>query len=379
MKQAPLIVVIYDGINNSVFDSQVMQPLKNILEVQPQQRIILISFEKTHPTQKLIAQKIFNHPSFAFIVCKKIPYIGKLSLYYAAMNLKKKITKYPCYTMIARGPLAGFIAQKVCRSIACISLTIQARGLLAQEYAYENETNNSSILDILWHGLRTRQFFNIEYTTYTKNILSSSFPITIQSVSSSLAEYLVTVYHADRRKITIAKHDIPHKINPVQLTNWKIQTRTELNIPMQATVYCYNGSIKPWQCPEQVITRFVTHRTQNPHAFLLILTQDTDAFKILIQKYHIPIDAYRILHVAHSDIYRYLAGADIGMLFRDPHIVNWVSRPTKALEYAAVNLTIEHNNTVSWLFERTIGTPIHSLVSAEKFFELKDQSVLIVK
>jgi hypothetical protein len=48
-------------------------------------------------------------------------------------------------------------------------------------------------------------------------------------------------------------------------------------------------------------------------------------------------------------IYHYLAAADIGIIFRKPHIINWISRPTKILEYQAVGLKIIHNNTVAML------------------------------
>jgi len=50
-------------------------------------------------------------------------------------------------------------------------------------------------------------------------------------------------------------------------------------------------------------------------------------------------------------LYVYLAAADYGLLFRHKDIINWVSRPTKMLEYQAVGLKIIHNNTIEWLSE----------------------------
>lgn len=352
MKQAPLIVVIYDGINNSVFDSQVMQPLIKSLKTHTYQKIVLVSFEKNHPTSQSIQKKIPHHPSLTFIACKKLPYIGIASLYFAVYTLKKILKKYAHYDLQARGPFAGFICQKACQPSSCDSLTIQARGLLAQEYAYEHPTQSHSLV-ALWHTFRYRQFARLEHFTYAKSATRTPFPTTIEAVSDALGEYLVATYAADRTHITTATHDIPDTIDTQQLVLWKKQTRNELEIPKNAIVYCYNGSIKPWQCPEQVITYFIGQYRENPLAILYILTQDKAQFESLIKKHSLPTQAYRVLTAHHADIYRYLAAADIGIMFREPHIVNWVSRPTKALEYRAAGLAIDHNNTVSWLREKT--------------------------
>lgn len=351
MKQAPLVVVIYDGINNSVFDSQVMHPLIKTLEADPHKKIVLISFEKKEPSQKTIQKKIPDHSSLTFIVCKKLPYIGTLSLYFAAHALKKILKKYSQYDLQARGPLAGFICQKACKTPSCNSLTIQARGLLAEEYAFEH-TESSNMLALAWHSFRYSQFYKLERITYSQAATCVASPSIIQSVSKALGEYLITTHDADRTKISIATHDIPPIIAPSQLASWKQLTRNELKIPHDAIVYCYNGSIKAWQCPEQVITYFKQKYQENSKAFLYILTQDKQQFEQLIKEYTLATHSYCVLNVHHNDIYRYLAGADVGLMFRKSHIVNWVSRPTKALEYASVGLTIVHNNTVSWLLEQ---------------------------
>ena len=351
MKQAPLIVVIYDGINNSVFDSQVVHPLIKMVETNSPKKIVLVSFEKQKPTAKTIQAKIPHHPSLTFIVCKKLPYMGTLSLHYAAHALKKILKNYSKYDLQARGPLAGFICQKASIQSSCNSLTMQARGLLAQEYVYEHSPQNLGLAQ-LWHTFRQWQFFNLEKKAYTKSS-SQKQPFTIQAVSKALAEYLITIYDADRATMTIATHDIPAIIAPAQLALWKQEMRKEVEIPADATVYCYNGSIKPWQCPEQVISYFKQKYQENSKTFLYILTQDKKQFEALIKQHAVPAHASRVLSVHHKDMYRYLAAADIGIMFRESHIVNWVSRPTKALEYKAAGLIIEHNNTVSWLLEQT--------------------------
>lgn len=350
VKQAPLIVVIYDGIDNSVFDSQVIQPLLKRMELNQAQKIILVSFENKKPTQKTILEKIPTHPSLLFISCKKFPYIGLLNLYFAAFTLQKILKKYSSYDLLARGPLAGFICQKA-YGASCNELTIQARGLLSEEYAYERDQQFLGPWG-WWYSFRKWQFFALEKKTYTKSSHLQT-NIVIQTVSKALCEYLITVYDADRAQVKVSTHDIPATMPPTQLAFWKKEVRRELAIPTDAIVYCYNGSIKPWQCPELAINYFKQIYQKNSRAFLYILTPDKNKFEVLIKKNELPTHSYRIMHVRHNQIYRFLAAADIGIMFRTPHIVNWVSRPTKALEYMSTGLTIEHNNTISWLIEQT--------------------------
>ncbi len=84
-----------------------------------------------------------------------------------------------------------------------------------------------------------------------------------------------------------------------------------------------------------------------------MLTQDTDYFAALCVKHVLPSHSYHIIFVPHHEIYHYLAAADAGIIFREAHIINWVSRPTKILEYQAVGLKIIHNNTVAMLADHT--------------------------
>jgi len=63
----------------------------------------------------------------------------------------------------------------------------------------------------------------------------------------------------------------------------------------------------------------------------------------------LPKDSYLLLSVKPNNLHKYLAACDVGLLFREKDIINWVSRPTKMLEYQSVGLKIEHNNTIAWL------------------------------
>lgn len=340
-----LIFVLYDGINNSVFESQILQPLRKEIKKKKWYEIVLVSFESQSITKNIHAQKLPAQRGLEVIILKKIPFIGKISLLFAVHQLKKIIKKIPNATIIARGPLAGWICLK---SISTMTqLTIQARGLLAAEYAYIHR--NTKIIDKLFHNIRTWQFTKIE-----KDVYCNKKPhIIIEAVSPALKRYLIEKYRTSDKKITIARNDIPQLVPLHQRAHWRTIIRQQLQIKSDTHVYCYNGSLKPWQCPEKVIAFFQDRLQNNNTVFLLVLTQDTKQFEKLVSN-KIPCSKHLVLSVPHQQIHHYLSACDTGIIFRESHILNWISRPTKILEYQAAGLEVIHNNTIAWLSKKII-------------------------
>jgi len=299
----------------------------------------LITFETSNISPEVLSQLIPTTLDLEVIVCKKVPFIGKPSLWYAAHQLKTILKNYNNYSFIARGPFAGYLCQHV-KTNNCSQVIIQARGLLAEEYDY---THKKNYLTTFIHAFRKRQFFKLEQHVYTTKNCA------IEAVSPALKDYLVTTFKSNPHTITIAQQDIPKKINNTTKKKWRAVMRTKLAIPKYKHVYCYNGSLKPWQCPKETFHFFKQKLKNNQNAFLLILTRDTDLCNNFISTFKLPTESYAIYSVEHQDIYRYLAACDTGIVLRKPHILNWVSRPTKVLEYRALGLEIIHNNTVEYL------------------------------
>lgn len=312
------IYVIYDSVTNSVFDGQMLARITS--------DDVLISFEPDiHKAQK---KKL---PIHVHLVAR-LPFIHTFFLIQHTAQLKKILSQYTGYELIARGPIAGYIALHAIDP-RCTNFTVQARGLLGQEHLYTHRADHW--LQRMLHRIRARQFQVLEKKIYT------NYQVRIEAVSPALATYIKTTYHAHH--VTVATDDIPAPMPVAEKDTARAQIRLLLNITTQ-TVYCYNGSAKPWQCPELVISFFKKHKN---NSVLLILTQDIQAFEKLLME--IPKSQYRLCTVEHSDIYRYLAAADYGIIFREQSIVNWTSRPTKVLEYQAVGLPIIHNNTIAYL------------------------------
>lgn len=375
MQKSPLLIILYDSITNSVFESQLLYPL---LQQYPDRKITLISFEKKNPikTHKKLVEKL-TQLSLTFIWYYKVPFMGRISLWPAIIKtrlyiLKFSFSRYTRYEILARGPFAGYIARYAATS-ACTHSIIQARGLAAQEYMFDKAKLSR------FQQLRYKQLLKLErkaygytqnpvrgecstklekrsrmYRTITELLSKILFTptITIQAVSPALKEYLIKTFNTPAQSITIAEHDIPEKINPALLRQWRREIRDSLTVSETTEIYCYNGSAKPWQCPQEVINYFKNLQKKYIHKnlFLLILSQDEYYFEQLCSTTLEPKN-YAVLSVAYHELYRFLAAADYGLLFRQPHVINWVSRPTKALEYKAAGLTIIHNNTVKYLID----------------------------
>lgn len=199
------------------------------------------------------------------------------------------------------------------------------------------------------YRLKLFLYKQLEATLYAQQ---NSSTVTFEAVSPALREHLITTYSTLKPEtITLAYDDIPQPIGQHQRKLWRKQTRVELGIPSDALVYCYNGSSKPWQCPVDFFTFCRREIATNIKAHLLVLSQDYAPFKKLLPTTGIPTERYHLVCVEHDAIYRYLAAADIGLVFRQASLLNWVSRPTKLLEYQAVGLQIIHNATIAWLAE----------------------------
>lgn len=344
MKPTPLIFIIYDGINNSVFHGQVVKPLVQKAIKKPEQQFILVSFERTEPRQLANLDLPSN---ISIQLLRQLPFFGTFSIWYAAYQLKKITNSLERYNIISRGPLAGLIALTAAQSRACSSITIQARGLLMEEYLYTHKDEKNWYKKAV-HAIKARLYGAVEKKVYALNY-NQNTPTTLEAVSDALRDHLIATYHTPPNAITIADQDMPAHLATAHITTWRTRIREQLNIDANTYVYCYNGSAKAWQCPELVIQFFQKQLIKEKTIFLMILTQDQQAFRQLLEKTEIPQETYNIMHVPHADIYQYLAACDAGIIFREKSIVNWISRPTKVLEYRAVGLTIIHNNNVKCL------------------------------
>ncbi|MFC1894401.1 hypothetical protein ACFLYH_00460 [Candidatus Dependentiae bacterium] len=345
-----LTFIVYDGIQNSVFSSQVLRPLLNLLKKNNKLKINLISFEKEKISNTILLNLIPTHNRLNFILCKKLPFFGKLSLRFAVYQLKKIFKKIQSDEIITRGPLAGWITIKALTKKSGVSpkIILQARGLCAQEYRFVCQYKKENFINKWARKIIVQKLHQIELEAYNKNN-NLKFDFYIESVSPALKNYLMINFGAKSSKITIAKDDIPKKLSQKDIEFFRKKIRENLKISDDTKVYCYSGSYKVWQCLPNIVDYFSEKIKKDKKKFLLILSSDKIDIENLIKDKNIEKNKYKILCVKASELHKFLAACDVGFLFRDKDIINWVSRPTKMLEYQSVGLEIVHNNTIGCL------------------------------
>jgi hypothetical protein len=107
------IVILYDSIYNSVFESQVASPLaKRTVEGE---QIVLISFERDSVCLDLVSRLKRQYGFHAIHIYYRGSFFGQLSLRYSLWKLRKLLCNFTEYELQARGPLAGWLALREVR------------------------------------------------------------------------------------------------------------------------------------------------------------------------------------------------------------------------------------------------------------------------
>ncbi len=347
--QSTLVSVIYDGISQAIFESQVLLPLIKRRAHENHDKICIVSFEAllSPSLDNLVATYKAHYPFIEIILFKRTRFITSTFLWFQALQLRPVLNSFPSYTLIARGPFAGLIARRAFTK-RCTRFILQARGLVAQEYAYTHQHKTG--FSLVLHKTRLQQFHRLEKEAYTPP--KNNVPFSIETVSPALQHYLQSTYQIPKNCFIAAAFDTPPSLSYKEKLTYRAAMRTKLAISFDAPVYVYNGSLKPWQCPQETIALFKERWKLDQRSIFLALTPDTGTMEAYLKMLSIPLSAYRVVQVPHTQVLATLCAADYGFLLREPHLMNWVSRPTKLLEYEAVGLQVIHNNTIELLLPK---------------------------
>lgn len=357
--------VLFDGVENSVFESQVLRVAGEQAGSRKFGKVVILSFQSDLSKAKELLSKLELPDEVEFVFHRKLPFFGTLSLESCIDGVSNEIFKTFPNTIIARGPVAGYVCAKALGKVRdekellknkkdLPELIIQARGLLAKEYEYVNRASqwNPFLFPVRW--FIKKQLESVEKTAYgEKHLGKLPFSVKIQSVTQSLSDYLVEEFGASPRRLSVSKTDVVQPLSSDQVKKYRKESRSQLGLNQTDKVYCYVGSAKAWQCPEETVDFFCKKRAEDKFAHLLVISQDKESFDKIIKGKGLEPDAYTLVTAkSQKELYKILSAADIGILLREDHPINWVSRPTKVLDYLACGLKVEHNSTVSWVVDQ---------------------------
>lgn len=355
---------MFDGVENSVFDSQVLRSCQRLIEAGKFEKVVLLSFQKNISRAKEVISRLDVPKGVEFVLHSRLPFFGSLSLERSVEITSSEIFKLFPDAIYARGPIAGYLCINALGKIKdenvliknkkeLPELIIQAQGLLAQEYQYCNKQAkwNPFLFPVKW--FIKKQLESIEKKVYGEQFLGKlACPIKIKSITQALSDYLVEEFGASPRRILQADKEKTPALSKETIKSYRQLSRATLGITEQTRVYCYNGTAKPWQCPKETIELFCKKLEKDPSAHLLIISQDKDVFETMIKKKGIPAANYSLFTTHNqADLHKLLCAADVGIIIRESHPINWVSKPIKVLDYLACGLEVEHNNTISWVIE----------------------------
>lgn len=116
----------------------------------------------------------------------------------------------------------------------------------------------------------------------------------------------------------------------------------DLEFDKGSLIFSYVGSMADWQCGLEMVKLFAAlHAHDNSCRFLMLVPEaDHEKVRRHMASSGLPEEAVRLHSVAHDEVPKYLATADIGVLLRREDVVNAVSSPTKFGEYLAAGLPV---------------------------------------
>lgn len=128
-----------------------------------------------------------------------------------------------------------------------------------------------------------------------------------------------------------------------------IRTRNDIrkslgfNPEDQVLVYC--GGISHWQRIDEILAIMKHCVERTPGVRCMILTTQPAPFKEFFARANI-LERVVIRSVPPDDVLNYVAAGDVGIILRDPTLMNLVASPIKIAEYLSVGLPVVCNNGV---------------------------------
>jgi len=134
-----------------------------------------------------------------------------------------------------------------------------------------------------------------------------------------------------------------HKVNPQSSDVW----RTRLDIPTDAYVLSYLGSIGTWYMPMEMLDFFKILSSSKPEALFLFITKDTpESIFEMAQKKGIPQGQIRVQPATRNQVPELLSISHASLFFIKPAWSKKASSPTKMAEIMGMGIPVITNSGV---------------------------------
>ncbi len=336
-----VLYLSYDGISDPLGQSQILPYLKGL--ALKGNVIHLVTTEKKIDKETAIQFK--NNLSQIGINWQYIDYTKRppiVSTLYDIWKLKRKVNNILKANDIklihCRGYITGLVglSYKLTKSIPFI---FDMRGLFADERKDSGNWNiKNPIYNKVYKWFKKKEiklFKNADYiislTEKGKQIIETEI------VKSSCLKIEIIPCCVDLNKFDYQKQE----------GSLKNKIKKELNIPEDAFVFAYLGSVGTWYMLDEMIEFFklLSERITNS-IFLFISNEQPAIIENAVLKKGADINRFRMTSQPSSMVPQYLTVSDWGLFFILPVFSKKASSPTKLAEFLAMGIPVITNSGV---------------------------------
>lgn len=323
--------VVYREDNVLVFDSQVLEYLRNLEHTVPARELIVFRHEQNLFKKQQVEAKLLNYvPKCRTFASLPVLSIAQLHLAGARLRhyVKKAYRKDEEIAVICRGELATYVAAKAFKGYRQSRILFDNRGLPFEEsqsrygdrFIYKRNRNAKK------KALQYAKDHCDMYNFVTNNL--RRYDIDTYGYSESKPYTIIPTLYSE------APSDALRRVEITDLENYSAED----------FVVTYIGSTAAWQSTEQLKDLLLKLDSAIPNVRFFMLTNgQIPGLETLPASLASRIT---IKQVKHSDIPYYLQMSDVGILIRDKSIINKVAAPTKAAEYLMNRMCILYQGEI---------------------------------
>lgn len=336
------LIYISNPYTSAVVEGQVYKLLQHYFSLKIFNEIILIQISNS---KKNLAYLKSKHENLNFKIIHINGKISFLSSFNPLINniceIIKPYIESKSYVLHCRTELVGYYAVKSLKRLnARLNVIVDIRGTTLEEYKYS--TSDIFIIRIIRLMLLKNPL----------KLINNNNEVVVSVVSQSLKNY-ISKYISNRIIVNPSISDIIFKFDIKK----RSEIRKRLKIGNRFAIVIASSGSEIWQKDQDIIDCFIN----NENYFIMNLSRK-----------HINGNNVYNSFLSHDEMPFYLSAADIGIIWRDHHILNKCASPTKFSEFASMGLYIITNNSVDLIddFIKTTnyGISINSIKDFDSIF-----------
>jgi glycosyltransferase involved in cell wall biosynthesis len=291
----------------------------------------LISFEKPHlfETKKSVIDTMINGKSVNWhplLYTKKPPVISTVKDIFSGWQLIKQLYKIKHFDIVH------------CRGYISALLGLHAKNKYSSRFIFDmrgffpDEKKESG----LWKGTLYQPVYS--YFKFKEQQFFERSDMNISLTHAGKTEIEKT-FNIPGDKIEVIPTCVDFNIFKPFDISIRNSIRQELQIPQDATVLLYSGSIGANYRPDIIFNIFNNLKTLKENSYLLIISHtDKGLIESELKKASIDTSTIRIVSSDYLNVHRYLMAGDYGVIMYDKSYSALGRSPTKLAEYWACGL-----------------------------------------